>query len=166
MHRVYVLNNSFECVSTTTTRRALFLVEEGRADVVKWSDRAIHHLKKVIRIPLIIRIFKYVKAFGRSLPFSKLSVWERDDYICQYCGVKTTKGTVTTDHVYPDSKGGKATYENMVTCCKKCNSKKEDKTCEDAHMFPLRRPFKPQMSKNMQQISDEARRLLAIQNKG
>jgi DNA-directed RNA polymerase subunit RPC12/RpoP len=166
MDRVYVLNNSFECVSTTTIGRALYLIEQGHADVVKWSNVKLHSIKKIIPIPLIIRIFKYVKAFGRSLPYSNRFVWERDNYSCQYCGEKILiKANVTTDHVFPASKGGKAVYDNMVTCCKACNSKKDDKTCEEAHMFPIRKPVRPYMSKSMTIISNEAKRLLALKNK-
>lgn len=162
MYRVYVLNNSFECVSTTSIGRALQLIEEGNADVVKWSEKAMHSSSRLIRIPLIIRIFKYVKAFGRALKFSKRFVWERDNYICQYCGIKiSTKSDLTTDHVFPESKGGKTAYDNMVTCCKKCNSKKEDKTCDEVHMYPARKPFRPAMSRSMAMIAEEARRLIA-----
>ena len=163
MYRVYVLNNSFECVSTTTIGRALQLVEEGHADVVKWSDKVMHSAKQVVNIPLIIRIFKYVKAFGRALKYSNRFVWERDDFKCQYCGVKiTAKADLTTDHVMPESRGGKATYDNMVTCCRACNAKKDNKTCAEAHMFPARKPVRPAMSKNMLKIAEEANRLIAI----
>jgi len=167
MFRVYVLNNSFECVSTTTVGRALYLVSEGHADVVKWSDRFVKSAKAVIRLPLIIRIFRYVKAYGRSLKYSNRFVWERDGHVCQYCEKKiTVKADLTTDHVHPESRGGKTSYDNMVTCCRKCNAKKDNKTCEEAGMWPIRKPFRPQMSKSMSKVAEEARRLLAIMDKG
>lgn len=166
MYRVYVLNNSFECISTTTLGRALVLIDEGHADVVKWSDRVVKAAKQLVRVPLIIRIFRYVRAYGRALKYSNRFVWERDDYKCQYCGIKiTTKADLTTDHVHPESKGGKTAYDNMVTCCRKCNAKKDDKTCEEARMWPARKPFRPQMSRSMSKVADEARRLLAVMEK-
>ena len=166
MYRVYVLNNSFECISTTNLSRALYLLEEGHADVVKWSDKVIHTVKAIIKVPLMIRIFRYVRAYGRTLKFSNRFVWERDNFQCQYCKIKiTTKSDLTTDHIIPESKGGRTTYENMTTACKSCNAKKDDKTCEEAHMWPIRKPVKPQMSKSMLRISEEARRILAITNK-
>jgi len=162
-YRVYVLNNSFECVSTTSIGRALYLISEGHADVVKWSDKVVKSAKDIFKLPLIIRVFKYVKAYGRALKYSNRFVWERDGYICQYCGIKiTTKATLSTDHVFPESKGGRTVYENMVTACKTCNSKKDNKTCEEAHMLPAKKPFKPTMSTNMAKVAEEARRLLAI----
>lgn len=166
MQKVYVLNNSFECISTTSVKRALFLIREGMADVVKWSDRIVRTARMAIRIPLIIKICRYVRAYGRALKYNNRFVWERDDYTCQYCGVRiTTKADLTTDHVHPDSKGGREVYENMVTCCRKCNSRKDNKTCEEARMWPARKPFRPQMSRSMSRIADEARRILAVMDK-
>ena len=44
-------------------------------------------------------------------------VEERDDNICVYCG--DYAGDL--DHILPYSAGGKATPENLVCCCHKCN---------------------------------------------
>ena len=33
---------------------------------------------------------------------------------------------LTLDHLIPRSKGGKSSWTNLVTACKKCNSKKGD----------------------------------------
>jgi hypothetical protein len=49
----------------------------------------------------------------------------RDNYTCRYCG--TRRGPFHIDHVYPSSKGGETTLDNLVTACKKCNLKKSDK---------------------------------------
>jgi len=166
MYKVYVLNNSFECISTTSVGRALYLLEIGHADVVKWSDQVIRTTQQIVKVPMIIRIFRYVMAYGRALKYSNRFVWERDQFTCQYCGVKiTTKANLTTDHVFPESKGGKTSYDNMVTCCRACNAKKDDKTCEAAHMWPAKKPIRPQMSRNMARIATEARRLLATTEK-
>lgn len=42
---------------------------------------------------------------------------------CRYCGSRTN---LTLDHVKPVSKGGKFTWDNMVTACMSCNGKKGD----------------------------------------
>lgn len=47
--------------------------------------------------------------------------------ICRYCG---SRKDLTMDHVHPASKGGGWEWENLVTCCFSCNSKKGDKTLE------------------------------------
>jgi len=48
-------------------------------------------------------------------------VYERDKYRCVYCG---DYKNLTLDHVHPESLGGEATVENLVTSCNICNSKK------------------------------------------
>lgn len=43
---------------------------------------------------------------------------------CAYCGDKEKK--LTYDHYIPFSKGGSFTADNIIPCCKKCNSSKKD----------------------------------------
>jgi len=46
---------------------------------------------------------------------------------CVYCG----RNANTVDHIIPISKGGKDEYDNLVPCCKSCNSSKKDKDLVD-----------------------------------
>ena len=164
MKRVYVLNNSYECIGMTCVGRALAMVSEGKAHVVRWSEVALRTVKGVFKIPLIIQILRYIRAYGRVLKYHNRFVWERDNYQCQYCGKEhLTKSEIQTDHVIPDSRGGKAVYENMVTVCSVCNARKDNRTPEEAGMRLIRKPFRPQMSKGMARIADEARQLMMAQ---
>ena len=47
---------------------------------------------------------------------------------------------MTLDHVVPRSRNGGNSWENLVTCCRKCNVKKRDRTPEEARMNLLRKP--------------------------
>lgn len=49
------------------------------------------------------------------------AVFERDAYRCQHCGSHLD---LCVDHIHPESKGGKATLENLQTLCRPCNTKK------------------------------------------
>jgi len=49
------------------------------------------------------------------------TVWERDNFTCKKCGARRN---LTIDHVYPESKGGKASLDNCQTLCRSCNSSK------------------------------------------
>lgn len=49
-------------------------------------------------------------------------VYRRDNHTCRYCGRKD--GPFHCDHVYPESKGGETTADNLVTACSDCNRKK------------------------------------------
>ena len=63
-------------------------------------------------------------------------VFIRDGYTCQYCG--TNAKELTIDHVVPKRLGGGATWENLVCCCRRCNTKKGDKL---ARLSPARGRF-------------------------
>ncbi len=51
-------------------------------------------------------------------------ILKRDGYKCRYCG--NEKEPFHIDHVYPHSKGGETSYNNLVTACKKCNLSKHN----------------------------------------
>lgn len=161
MHRVYVLNSGYECISSCSLGRALFLIEQGKAEVVKYANGVINTVTKMIRIPLIIKIFRFVKAYGRKMKYSNKMVWERDNFTCMYCGKPiSSKHDLTADHIMPRSRGGKTTYENMTTACRYCNRKKNDRTPEESGMFPIRKPFKPSMTKRMMEIMEEVKKIM------
>jgi hypothetical protein len=54
----------------------------------------------------------------------RLKVLQRDAYTCAYCGDVANE----VDHVYPKSKGGEDTLDNLVAACRRCNILKKDKT--------------------------------------
>ena len=52
----------------------------------------------------------------------RLAIYLRDGLACAYCGSTIEDGAVLTlDHVKPHSKGGDNKETNLVTCCRKCN---------------------------------------------
>jgi len=50
------------------------------------------------------------------------AIFARDGRQCRYCG--STQGPFWIDHVYPESKGGETTLENLVVACRACNANK------------------------------------------
>ena len=68
------------------------------------------------------------------------NIFRRDGGRCQYCG--TTK-ELTLDHVVPKSKGGKSTWNNLVTACKPCNARKGDFSLDQIDMKLKNQPYKP-----------------------
>lgn len=52
-------------------------------------------------------------------------VLKRDGHRCRYCG--SSSPVFHMDHVYPESKGGETSVENLVTACPSCNTKKQAK---------------------------------------
>ena len=85
--------------------------------------------------------------FGR-IPFhvpnlNATAIFERDDFTCQFCGRRLSRKQLNLDHVFPESRGGKKTWTNLVTSCIRCNTKKGDRTPQEAGMHLIRRPMAP-----------------------
>jgi 5-methylcytosine-specific restriction endonuclease McrA len=62
---------------------------------------------------------------------NRIKIFERDSYLCTYCGKQLTQHTVTLDHVTPIEKGGSHSSENLVTSCLNCNSQKTNRNVGD-----------------------------------
>lgn len=56
-------------------------------------------------------------------------VFSRDGYQCVYCGEKEER--LECDHVFPLSRGGVSTLDNLATSCKPCNRSKGAKTIDE-----------------------------------
>ena len=65
-------------------------------------------------------------------PKKRLQLYERDKWICQFCGDKVTESNVTLDHLVPRCNGGTNQKDNLRTACLTCNSIKSGKTYEEA----------------------------------
>lgn len=55
---------------------------------------------------------------------NRLKIYQRDKYLCTYCGKQLTRFTATLDHITPVSEGGDNSAENLKTACLQCNSRK------------------------------------------
>ena len=69
-----------------------------------------------------------------SIKQLRKSVLIRDGYKCGYCGIELTKENTTLDHKIPVSAGGKTTYNNLISCCRKCNYTKGQVCDECPHL--------------------------------
>jgi 5-methylcytosine-specific restriction endonuclease McrA len=61
----------------------------------------------------------------------RFAIYRRDHFRCCYCGADLLGAPgpeITLDHVTARELGGCNDASNLVTCCKKCNSSKQDKT--------------------------------------
>lgn len=65
-------------------------------------------------------------------PTKRRNVYERDYYACRYCGARQN---LVIDHVTPVSRGGRNTLDNLVTACAECNSRKHDRSPDEAGMI-------------------------------
>jgi len=109
---------------------------EGLEPIEFYQDKTVRSAGgKDFPIPCISRVPYYVNRSKRKVPFSRKNVYIRDELTCQYCGKLFDKDDLTLDHVVPrvewarsKMKGSPTCWENIVTCCFPCNSKKADKS--------------------------------------
>ena len=95
----------------------------------------------MVNLPSIIKIKDYVKYDNLSVDLNRRNLIERDNYICQYCGLKNMP--LTIDHIVPKARGGKDSWDNLVAACRSCNQKKGNKTPSDAGMSLRKKPKPP-----------------------
>lgn len=101
-----------------------------------------------LEVPSIVINRQYIKR-KQHAKLSRKNLFIRDDYCCQYCGVRFYTHELTFDHVVPRSHGGKSTWQNLVAACKHCNGKKGSRT----DISPIRKPYQP----SYQQIYNQSR---------
>ncbi len=121
------------------TVKAVFL---GRVNVVSEYEREVHSPRHVFKLPSVISLKKYAP-MDRSPAFTRFNVFLRDRFTCQYCGTPNSTNELTFDHVVPRSKGGRTTWQNVVTACAGCNLVKGNRLPHVAGMHPRHRPFRP-----------------------
>ena len=74
---------------------------------------------------------------------------------------KLKKAELSVDHVYPKSKGGRDTWDNLVTCDKLLNSKKSNKLLSETNLKIRYKPFKPADGYKFEIYRDEWHSFLA-----
>ncbi|MBI3940515.1 MAG: HNH endonuclease [Acidobacteria bacterium] len=145
MEHTLLLNATYEPLQVVHWKRALTLLFSGKAEVVAEYEREIHSVSFSVKLPSVLRLFKFVKISHRHtrVKFSRANIYARDHYRCQYCGMKCPADELTFDHVVPIVQGGGKSWENIVTCCIRCNHRKGARTPEEAGLTLVRRPGFP-----------------------
>lgn len=166
MKRVLVLNRCYLPVHITSVKRAIQMLYLGAARGVdpeyktfSWEDLCaelskhpnpenenVHFLRSLqgwIAIPKVIVLNHYDRLPQRNIRFSRTHVFMRDQYTCQYCANEFPKIKLNLDHVLPKSRGGRTSWDNLVTSCHDCNRTKADRTPQEAKMPLLKKPRKP-----------------------
>ena len=82
-------------------------------------------------------------ALDPSPALTNAALFARDANLCLYCGNEFSRHTLTRDHVVPTSRGGRDIWENVVSACVHCNSRKGGRTPQQAGMPLLAVPYRP-----------------------
>jgi len=139
---VLVLNSDYEPLNVCNARRAIIMVYLGKADVLHLNDEAeATMIDGAFQMPSVVKLRSQIRRPLPELKLSRRTVFARDNYSCQYCS--STAKEMTIDHIVPRRHGGPATWENLVCCCRKCNTKKSDKFLHQVSMKLIRQPRRP-----------------------
>src|ERR1700733_9095815 len=121
--RTLILNATFEPIGVVSSRRALVLILDAKAELVHDTGREFHSERVAFPEPSVARLMQYIKIPRQTrIAISRRSVFARDGHRCQYCGAQAEN----IDHVVPRSRGGPHAWDNVVAACRRCNALKED----------------------------------------
>ncbi len=109
---------------------------------VRDSDLYVNTAHQKVRAPTII-VCGYTKVPMKRPRVGKAAIAKRDNMTCGYTGRKLTHSTFSLDHIQPRSRGGKDEWSNLISCDKKVNQDKGDKTPEEAGLKLLFKPKTP-----------------------
>jgi len=142
-----VLNKNWTPCNIVTVRRAVNIAIKGRGKIIhpetltpysfdEWvnisydvnPNEKLVYKGKPYRIPTIICAIFYNDLHLKFTQLNHQNIYKRDNYKCVYCG---SSKDLTWDHIVPECRGGKTSWTNLVTCCRKCNNDKDDMNVED-----------------------------------
>ena len=119
-----VLNATYEPLCVVSSRRALILVLAGKAIAVEASETVLHSERAAFRVPVVVKLTKFVRVpYRGAVPLTRRAIFARDGGRCVYCAAPAT----SIDHVVPRSRGGQHVWDNVVSCCRRCNHQKADR---------------------------------------
>jgi 5-methylcytosine-specific restriction endonuclease McrA len=138
---VLVLNQNYEPLNVCNTRRAVVLLDGGKAEVVEHGLGELRAPNRVFLKPSVIRMVYLIKRPRPRVRLTRREIFIRDRFTCQYCGVKARD--LTLDHVIPRHRGGRHTWDNLVSACRSCNHRKGGKLLEESRLTLTQWPFEP-----------------------
>lgn len=166
-HRVLVLNRLWQPVNIVGAERAFGLIMQDHAQVIftgdgsfrlmdgpGWFSHSAEHppadyeacvrtVRLRIRVPKVLLLRQFDRLPKQEVKFNRTTLFERDGYRCQYCGETFEAEQLNMDHVIPRHHGGRTSWENIVTSCLCCNSRKANRLPHQAGMDLIRRPVRP-----------------------
>tara|TARA_E500000178_G_C16722605_1_gene617864 strand:+ start:88 stop:645 length:558 start_codon:yes stop_codon:yes gene_type:complete len=130
-----VLNADFQPLSyfplsTWSWQNALKAVFLNRVNVVSEYNQIVRSPSSEFKLPSVISLRDYIPLPSKAA-FTRFNVFLRDRFTCQYCLDVLKAEELTFDHVIPKSRGGKTEWENVVTSCRVCNTKKGNQTLKN-----------------------------------
>src|SRR5512134_2453131 len=103
--RTLLLSQGFEPIKVISWQRAITLLFLGKVEVIEEYDHNVRSVSLVIKIPAVVRLLRAFRRHAKPVKFSRVNIYARDHYRCQYCGRRASISELTYDHVTPRSQG-------------------------------------------------------------
>lgn len=179
--RVLVLNRLWQAVNIVGVKRAFGLLMQEHAQAIDTTDGnfnildaeqwieyslanppksdfdTVHTVKLSIRVPHVLLLRHYDKVPTKEVKFNRQNIFIRDSHTCQYCGNHFHERDLNLDHIIPRDRGGRTTWENIVTSCIKCNTRKANRLPHQAGMHLKRKPDRPRWKPLVNSVPDTER---------
>lgn len=151
---ILALNSGGEALNWISYQESAFyaakekiLWSTGQYEVtLRGGTNARTGLRTILTIDTIIALDNNTSPtkYRRATPaLTNRELFARDRHLCAYCGNQYFTSKLTRDHILPKSKGGPDAWENVVTSCRSCNQRKDNRTPEQAHMKLIYVPYVP-----------------------
>ena len=121
--------------------------------VVSEYERVVRSPTHEIRLPSVLALKEYIPSASRPA-FTRFNVFLRDEFCCQYCESKYKASELTFDHLVPRSRGGRTSWDNILTACQGCNLRKGSQLPQECGMWPRSEPRQP----TIYELQDKGRR--------
>lgn len=143
MSRVLVLTPAYVPHKVVAWERAILMYFSKKVEIIDSYDEELRSPSLTMKMPSVVRLVRSPAGIKRSVKFSRVNVFTRDGFRCQYCGSPKRMNELNYDHVIPRHRGGRTIWENIVAACYPCNSRKANRTPEQAGMKLLKKPYTP-----------------------
>lgn len=110
-----------------------------RVNVISNYETKVHSPSFEMALPSVVALREYIKPQTHPA-FTRFNLFLRDRFVCQYCG---SGEDLTFDHLIPRSRGGRTTWQNVITACSPCNLRKANKLAGEIGMHPRQLPYQP-----------------------
>ena len=141
--RTLLLTQGYEPIQIISWQRAITLVALDKVEVVEQYDAEVRAVSLVVKVPAVVRLLRAFRRHAKPVKFSRVNIYARDGYRCQYCGIRCAIDELTYDHVIPRAQGGRTTWDNIVSACYACNAAKANRTPAQAGMTLRALPTRP-----------------------
>lgn len=150
--RVLILNQDLRALTVCSVQKAFVLLYLNKAEMISdVDDYFIRSISAQYPMPSVIKLQNYVNVPYKNVALTRQNIFKRDGGCCQYCG---SQRDLTLDHVHPRSRGGATSWDNLITACKRCNSRKGDNTPEEANMPLKYKPYRPSFIMFLRDFTD------------